>query len=56
MIVQGLGAEMLTRLLKLDRPGDDDAWLLFGPNDPLVVEPAETRLKPAATPLRWAAE
>ena len=50
MIVQGLSAELLVRLLSLDRPGDDDSWLLFGPEPP-VTEEAEDQPQ-----LRWAAE
>ena len=34
MILQGLSPELLVRLLSLDRPGDDDSWLLFGPEEP----------------------
>jgi hypothetical protein len=48
MILQGLSPELLVRLLSLDRPGDDDSWLLFGPEEP----PAEE----VETPFRWAAE
>ncbi len=49
MILQGLTPELLVRLLSLDRPGDDDSWLLFGPQ---WVEAEEEE----AAPLQWAAE
>lgn len=49
MILQGLSPELLVRLLSLDRPGDDDSWLLFGPEEPA---PEEAH----APPFRWAAE
>ena len=50
MIVQGLSAEFLVRLLSLDRPGDDDSWLLFGP------ELRATEAAAEQPPSRWAAE
>ncbi len=50
MMLQGLSPEFLVRLLNLDRPGDDDSWLLFGPETHAVEEVAE------APALRWAAE
>jgi hypothetical protein len=49
MILQGLSPELMARLLNLDRPGDDDSWLLFGPEEPAAE--AEEEL-----PFRWAAE
>ena len=48
MILQGLSPELLARLLNLDRPGDTDSWLLFGP-EPTGSEEAEEDMK-------WAAE
>ena len=48
MILQGLTPELLVRLLNLDRPGDDDSWLLFGPEWPEAEE--------EAAPWKWAAE
>lgn len=50
MIVQGLTVEVLVRLMNLDRRGDDDSWLLFGPEPP-AVEPEEPVVE-----IRWAAE
>lgn len=51
MMLQGLSIELLVRLLSLDRPGDDDSWLLFGPQAGLVEE-----VEPEEPPIRWAAE
>jgi hypothetical protein len=48
MILQGMTPELLARLLRLDRPGDDDSWLLFGPEWPAEDE--------EAPPMKWAAE
>jgi hypothetical protein len=48
MILQGLSIDFLVRLMSLDRRGDDDSWLLFGPEPPA---PAEDESE-----LRWAAE
>jgi hypothetical protein len=50
MILQGLSPEVLVRLLSLDRPGDDDSWLLFGPEEPVTVDESQV------PPLKWAAE
>lgn len=44
MILLGVGAEMLARLMQADRRGPDTAWLLAGPTDETVVE---TPPKPA---------
>lgn len=52
MILQGLSPELLVRLLSLDRPGDDDSWLLFGGHAALVEEAAPQE----EPPVRWAAE
>lgn len=59
MILQGLDAAMMARLLSLDRPGDNDSWLLFGPTfDAEASEPAPKPAPPdgGEAPLRWAAE
>ena len=50
MILQGVTPDVLVRLLNLDRPGDDDSWLLFGPEPPVTEEDGE------APALKWAAE
>ena len=52
MILHGLSPETLARLLSIDRPVGDDSWLLFGPTEAFVVEPAEE----PEEPMRWAAE
>lgn len=54
MILHGLKAETLARLLSLDRPGAEESWLLFGPTEPFAVE--SPAAEPAQPPLRWAAE
>lgn len=51
MMLQGLSPEFLIRLLNLDRPGDDDSWLLFGPD-----MPAAEKDEAQAPALKWAAE
>ena len=49
MVVRTLGAGVLSRLMAADeREGPDLSWLLFGPIDPRVVEPAELRDLPLA--------
>jgi hypothetical protein len=48
VILQGLSAELLARLLNLDRPGDTDSWLLFGPE---LAGPDEVDDE-----MKWAAE
>jgi len=50
MMLQGLNPEFLVRLLNLDRPGDDDSWLLFGPEMSAAEEDEH------APVFRWAAE
>ena len=60
MILQGLSPELLARLLNLDRPGDTDSWLLFGPEQP-GPEDAEAELngprnRPAGGPRPQPAE
>jgi hypothetical protein len=42
MIVQSTGGSMLVWLMRCDRPSERDTeWLLFGPTDEAVVEPAK---------------
>ena len=41
MILLGLGAQMLARLMRADPRGPDTAWLLEGPSA-LAVEPAQS--------------
>jgi len=49
MVVRTLGAGTLTRLMAADeRDGPDLSWLLFGPTDPRVVEPADDAELPMA--------
>ena len=49
MMLQTFGGSRLVWLMRLDRPHErDTAWLLFGPTDPEVVEPAP--LTPPSTP------
>jgi hypothetical protein len=56
MILHGLSPEVLARLLSLDRAGDRDSWLLYGPTAAFAVE-AETEPEDSGeAPLRWAAE
>lgn len=40
MILLGVGAEMLARLMRADAHGPDTAWLLAGPSEEAVIEPA----------------
>lgn len=45
MVLRMTGATWLASMMRAEReageaPGDD-AWLLFGPSDPAVVEPRE---------------
>ena len=49
MVVRTLGAGTLTRLMAAEARGDLDlSWLLHGPTDPAVVEPAEEEPLPMA--------
>jgi hypothetical protein len=48
MIAQGFSIDFLIRLMNLDGRGDDDSWLLFGPEEPAAEE--------EEPPLKWAAE
>lgn len=50
MILQGLSIDLLVRLMSLDRSGDDDSWLLFGPEPPAAVPQDEEAER------RWATE
>jgi len=50
MMLQTVGGSRLVRLMRLDRPAErDTAWLLYGPTDPEVVEPAPA-LRPLSGP------
>jgi hypothetical protein len=53
MVLRSMGAATLARLMRPEReddwPGSD--WLLFGPEDPQVIEPAQP-----APPMLLAAE
>ena len=39
MILLGVGAEMLARLMRADANGPDTAWMLAGPSEEAVVDP-----------------
>lgn len=45
MVLRMTGASWLAAMMRVEREEgegfDDDAWLLFGPSDPAVVEPRE---------------
>lgn len=38
MVVRSMGAAMLAQLMRAEREGWPMDWLLFGPDDPEVVE------------------
>ena len=41
MMIQSTGGSVLVMLMRCDRPNERDTeWLLFGPTDEAVVEPA----------------
>ncbi len=42
MILLGVGAEMLARLMRSDPRGPDPEWLLAGPTELAVEAPQET--------------
>lgn len=46
MVLRMTGASWLASMMRAEREEDgepgDDAWLLFGPSDPAVVEPRDT--------------
>lgn len=49
MVLRTLGAGTLTRLMAAEeREAPDLSWLLFGPIDPRVIEPAEFHDLPLA--------
>ena len=56
MVLQGLGARMLTRLMRMERAADcDSSWMLHGPaEEPAFSEHAEPGDE--APPFRYAAE
>lgn len=57
MIVRVLGVDLLTLLMSVDRPAEGDmSWLLYGPSDDLVVEPAREPDSDMDAEFRWAAE
>lgn len=45
MVLRMTGASWLAAMMRVEREEgegfDDDAWLLFGPSDPAVVEPRD---------------
>jgi len=43
MILLGVGAEMLARLMRTDARGPDTEWLLAGPTEAAVEPPADER-------------
>lgn len=55
MILLGLGAEMLARLMAADGDRPDTAWLLAGPTE-AAVEPTGAAANEAAEPWALAAE
>lgn len=55
MILLGLGAEMLARLMAADGERPDTAWLLAGPTE-AAVEPAGAAANDGAEPWPLAAE
>jgi hypothetical protein len=41
MVLRMVGSGLMARLMQTEGGGIDTAWLLYGPEDPDVVEPAE---------------
>lgn len=41
MVLRMVGSGLMARLMQTEAGGLDTAWLLYGPEDPEVVEPAE---------------